>query len=153
MKHLLSLLLLLGAVQAHALVNVRIYAPDQLVDTTLLGEYASLGDHTWSYTAEEFNAAGPEFSNGGGTVNVDLRSFITGSTFTDGWDYVFTITSAGNGQFDVALESETDTNPPPPEPTLWDWWVAGWNFALALCGWGLTLRVIKGLRGPGSGEL
>jgi len=153
MKQLLCLLLLLVAVNGYAVVNVRIYALDQSVETTYQSEYANLGDHTWSYSALDFNTYGPEFSNGGGTSNPDLRNYITGNTFLDGWDYVFTIVSDGNGQFDIALESQTDTNPPPPDPTLWDWWVAGWNMALGFCGFGLLLRVVKGLRGPGSGEI
>jgi len=146
-------LLLVCAVNLRADVNVRIYATDQGVECHYQGEYALLGDWTWTRSALEFNTTGPEFSNVGGTVNIDLRDSIPGYAFLDEWDYVFTITSDGNGQFDVGLESATDTNPPPPEPTLWDWWVAGWNMALAFCGWGLTLRVVKGLRGPGSGEL
>jgi len=151
MKKLLLLCLLLVAVDLRAQVTVEITAVNSSVTCTYQSDTQNLGTYTWSGSVEDFNTYGPEFSNDAGTFNPDLRGFITGGAFIAG-AYVFNVDSDNASTMDISLVSEPSP-PPPPEPTLWDWWVAGWNMALGFCGFGLLLRVVKGLRGPGSGEI
>jgi len=148
------LLLALCSVACGQTTTVRFYATSSPVDTTWAGDGAntvSVGDYTWSGATADFNQLGWEFTSSAGTSNPDLRGYLSQFGFLEG-DYVFTLYDDGNGDFQIGVESEPQ--PPPPDPdTLGDWWISGWNFGLGICGFGLLLRVVKGLRGPGSGEI
>jgi len=134
-------------------VTFRAYAPDQTVTCTFAawsGEM--LGDQTQNINAADLNAGtyNMELSTSAGTINVDVRLKLTpGMVFEAGGNYVFQISDDGSGN----VSSEFTEQPAPHPDDVSDWFWAGWNLGLGVMGFALVLRVVKGLRGPGSGEL
>jgi len=154
MKKLAFLLLLLVAGNAHAEYIVRINTVGDgggWVCPPGLGCEFQVIDaiRDWSSTNSTLTGTWA-FDAGFSSGSEDLAANAGG--FYGGYIYVYTFFCTEDSGYSVAFVG-TEAIPQPPEPTLWDWWVAGWNMALAFCGFGLLLRVVKGLRGPGSGEL
>jgi len=149
----ISIVLLVLAVHSFAGVTVNMEQSGSSVTATWsLDATPQALPFTWSGDVADFNTYGFSWDDGTATVAPDLRTWITGATFQDGWVYTFDAWSDGAGDILITLISETA--PPGPDLTTNEnfFW-SGWNLCLTFFGFALVLRAIKGLRGPGSGEI
>jgi len=151
----LLLLLLLLAVQVRgAAVRVVIGGGDGYVSAP--GEsYVYLTDgqtNIWEDTTSTLGGIW-NVDSGASSGAHDLESDAS-VTFSGAYIWTFQIDTTPDSGYSLSYVGvESWSGPPEPEATLWDWWVEGWNLGIMLCGFGLLLRVVKGLRGPGSGEI
>jgi len=116
--------------------------------------YQPANGGTYVRPPSDFQSEDPHvFLDGVWDAFPSLTALIPDATFTNGYTYTFKFTGDGGGLTEAVLVSIDDGSEPPEDPTLQDWFWAGWNFLLLVMGFALSLRAVKGLRGPGSGEL